>query len=57
MNPLDLWYFAVHSEMMLEAMDDPEVRKRGIKRLEKERTRLVQEDLFPTFKKPRARPR
>ena len=51
MNPLDLWYFAIHSEMMIEAMDDPEVRKRATKRLEKERTRLVQEDLFPTFKK------
>ncbi len=51
MNPLDLWYFAIDSEMMLTAMDDPEVRKRATKRLEKERTRLVQEDLFPTFKK------
>ncbi len=49
-NPLDLWYFAVHSEMMIEAMDDPEVRNRVTKRLEKERGRLVQEDLFPTLK-------
>ncbi len=51
MNPLDLWYFAIHSEMMIEAMDDPEVRKSVTKRLEKERTRLVQEDLFPSFKR------
>ncbi len=50
MNPLDLWYFAVDSEMLLASMDDPELRKRGIKRLEKERTRHVEEDLFPTFK-------
>ncbi len=50
MNPLDLWYFTLDSETMLAAMGDPEVRKRATKRLEKERTRLVQEDLFPAFK-------
>jgi uncharacterized protein (DUF2252 family) len=50
MNPLDLWYLAVDSETLLASLDDPELRKRGIKRLEKERTRHVEEDLFPTFK-------
>ena len=50
MNPLDLWYSAVDSEMLLATVDDPELRKRGIKRMEKERTRRVEEDLFPTFK-------
>jgi uncharacterized protein (DUF2252 family) len=50
MNPLDLWHFAVDSEMLLASMDDPEFRKRALKRIEKERTRSVEEDLFPTFK-------
>ncbi len=51
MNPLDLWYCRVDSEMMLATLDDPEFRKRAIRRMEKERTRRVEEDLFPTFKK------
>ena len=51
MNPLDLWYSTVDSEMMLATLDDPEFRKRGIKRIEKEKTRRVEEDLFPSFKK------
>jgi len=50
MNPLDLWYSTVDSEMLLATIDEPEFRKRGIKRMEKERTRRVEEDLFPTFK-------
>jgi uncharacterized protein (DUF2252 family) len=50
MNPMDLWHFAVDSQMLLASMDDPEFRKRALKRIEKERTRSVEEDLFPTFK-------
>jgi uncharacterized protein (DUF2252 family) len=50
MNPLDLWYCTVDSETLLAAVDDPEFRKRASKRVEKERTRRVEEDLFPTFK-------
>jgi len=50
MNPLDLWYSAVDSEMLLATINDPKLRNRGIKRLEKERGRRVEEDLFPTFK-------
>ncbi len=50
MNPLDLWYFALDSEMLLATIDDPEFRRRGIKRMEKEQARRVEEDLFPTVK-------
>lgn len=49
MNPLDLWYYTVDSEMLF-ASANSELRKRGIRRIEKERTRQVEEDLFPTFK-------
>ena len=50
MNPLDLWYLTVDIETMIATFDDPEFRKRAIKRMEKERRRRVEEDLFPTFK-------
>ena len=50
MNPLDLWYFAIDSEMLLATVEDPDFRRRARKRIEKERTRRVEEDLFPTFK-------
>jgi Uncharacterized protein conserved in bacteria (DUF2252) len=49
MNPIDLWYFNFDSDMLLAAVDDPELRKRAIKRIDKERTRRVEEDLFPAF--------
>ena len=37
--------------MLLASVDDPEIRKRGINRIKKERTRRVEEDFFPTFKR------
>ena len=50
MNPLDLWYYSVDLEKIIATVKDLELRKRGKKRLEKERARRVEEDLFPTFK-------
>ena len=50
MNPLDLWYLAVDIETIIATLDNPEFRKRAKKRMEKEQTRRVEEDLFPTFK-------
>ncbi len=50
MNPLDLWYSAVDIETIIATIDDPKFRDRAIKRVNKERTRRVEEDLFPTFK-------
>ncbi len=50
MNPLDLWYYSIDFEKLLAAFNDPEAHARGMKRLEKERTRRVEEDLFPTYK-------
>ena len=50
MNPLDLWYLAVDIETIIATFDNPEFRRRAIKRMEKERTRCLEEDLFPTFK-------
>jgi uncharacterized protein (DUF2252 family) len=50
MNPLDLWYFSIDSEALLAKMGDPDFLKRAMKRIEKEKSRSVEEDLFPNFK-------
>ena len=49
MNPLELWYSAIDTERMIATLDDPEFRDRALKRIKKERSRRVEEDLFPTF--------
>ena len=56
LNPLDLWYSSVDIEKVLATINDPEMRKRGIKRIQKERARRVEEDLFPTFKQAAGTP-
>jgi uncharacterized protein (DUF2252 family) len=50
MDPLKLWYCSIDFEKALATVKDPKLRELGIKRMEKERTRRVEEDLFPTFK-------
>jgi uncharacterized protein (DUF2252 family) len=46
MKPLDLWYFAIDSAMMISSMDAG-LRKRAIKRLAKARESATSEGLFP----------
>jgi uncharacterized protein (DUF2252 family) len=50
MDPLDLWYCAVDSETLFAKDGNPKFRAHMNKRIKKERTRHVEEDLFPTFK-------
>ena len=47
MKALDLWYYALDAEKLFPTIKDPRIRRRAIKRLEKERGRSVAEDLFP----------
>jgi hypothetical protein len=47
MKVMDLWYFALESEKMISIIPDPMIRKRVIRRLEKERSRSIAEDIFP----------
>ncbi len=47
MKSLELWYHAIDSDTLLSTLKDPALRRRAIRRLEKERTRNVAEDLFP----------
>ena len=50
MNPLELWYASIDMDDVLASIDKPQLRERGVARMKKERTRRVDEDLFPTFK-------
>ena len=47
MDPLELWYFTIDSDMLLSTLTDAGRRRRAIKRMEEERTRGVAEDLMP----------
>ncbi len=47
MRVLDVWYSSLDLEKVLEEMDDPDLRKRIRKRLEKARDRSVLEHDFP----------
>jgi len=47
MKTLELWYLAIEADELLADIKDPDLRKRGIKRLQKERAKSIAEDLFP----------
>ena len=47
MAVLDLWYFALESEMLITTIDDPAIRRRVIKRLAKARESSTSEGIFP----------
>jgi hypothetical protein len=47
MKLLDLWYFALDSEMLISTIDDPGLRRRAIKRLAKARESSTSEGIFP----------
>jgi uncharacterized protein (DUF2252 family) len=47
MKVLDLWYYAIDTEMLFPTIKDPKIRRRALQRVQKERGRSVAEDLFP----------
>jgi uncharacterized protein (DUF2252 family) len=47
MNTLELWYHKLDIDELVADIKDPNIRRRGIKRLQKERTRSIAEDIFP----------
>jgi uncharacterized protein (DUF2252 family) len=47
MNPLDQWYFAINTDMVLSNIKHAGIRRRAVKRIEKARARDVAEDFFP----------
>ena len=47
MKTLELWYTAIAVDDLVASVKDPALRKRALKRLQKERARSVAEDIFP----------
>jgi uncharacterized protein (DUF2252 family) len=47
MKTLELWYYSLGADDLVANIKDPSFRKRGLKRLQKERARSVAEDIFP----------
>jgi len=47
LNTLELWYYKLDADELVADIKDPSIRRRGIKRLQKERGRSVAEDIFP----------
>jgi len=47
MKTLELWYQSMGADELVAGIKDPELRTRGIKRLQKERAKSVAEDIFP----------
>ena len=51
LKTMELWHYALTSDMLMAGLDDEEMRQRGEKRIEKERGRHLSEDIFPKIVK------
>jgi uncharacterized protein (DUF2252 family) len=47
MKTLELWYYTMTADELVANIKDRKLRKRGLKRLEKERGKSIAEDIFP----------
>jgi uncharacterized protein (DUF2252 family) len=47
MKTLELWYQAIAIDEVVASIQDPELRKRALARLQKERAKSIAEDIFP----------
>ncbi len=47
MKTLELWYQAMGIDELVAGIEDPDLRARSLKRLQKERARSIAEDIFP----------
>jgi len=47
MKTLELWYTAISVDDLVANIKDPVIRRRAVKRLQKERGRSIAEDIFP----------
>jgi uncharacterized protein (DUF2252 family) len=47
MNTLELWYQSLGENELLATLKDPDLRKRFLKRVQKERARSIADDIFP----------
>jgi uncharacterized protein (DUF2252 family) len=51
MKTLELWYHALEADKLAADIKDPDIRRRALKRLQKERGRSIAEDIFPELTK------
>ena len=47
MKQMELWYYMIDSNTLIADLDDPDVRKRAIKRIEKARESQITDDVYP----------
>ena len=51
MRTMELWHYSLGSDQLISKLKDPELKRRGMKRLEKERARSIAEEIFPQIVK------
>jgi len=51
MKTMELWHYSLGPDKLISKLKDPELKRRGLKRLEKERTRSITEEIFPQIVK------
>jgi hypothetical protein len=53
LKTLELWYTALDLDQPVSNIKDPVIRRRGVKRLQKERGKSIAEDIFPKLAEQR----
>jgi uncharacterized protein (DUF2252 family) len=51
MKTMELWHYSLGPDQLLTKLKDPDIKRRGIKRIEKERSRSIAEEIFPQIAK------
>ncbi len=51
MRTMELWHYSLGADKLLSKLKDPELKRRGLKRLEKEKSRSIAEEIFPQIAK------
>ena len=51
MRMMELWHYSLGADQLVSKLKDPELKRRGMKRLEKERARSIAEEMFPQIVK------
>jgi uncharacterized protein (DUF2252 family) len=51
MRTMELWHYSLGPDLLISKLKDPELKRRGLKRLEKERARSIAEEIFPQIVK------
>jgi uncharacterized protein (DUF2252 family) len=51
MKIMEIWHYALGPDQLTSKLKDPELRRQGLKRLEKEKARSIAEEIFPQIAK------